>query len=250
MKRTGLALLALLLFAMPFALPAAAAERVIYLTFDDGPLPGSETILDVLALEGVPAALFMVGLHVEASAERRALLKRARGMPLVTVGNHSYSHAHNRYAHFYSDTEGVVADMLRANAVLGLTPPVYARMPGRDVFRLRGISKDDLSVNAAQYEREQVDFEFVAASGFLLYGWDFEWVHSADGKPVQSVTTLLTEIDSLFRHNRFLKPGKMVLLMHDQMFQEKFDGAANLTALIRALKSRGYVFGAIGDYDR
>jgi peptidoglycan/xylan/chitin deacetylase (PgdA/CDA1 family) len=191
----------------------------------------------------------MVGMHVEASAERRALLARARAMPLVTIGNHSYSHANNRYANFYSDTEAVVADMLRANAVLGLVPPVDARMPGRDVFRLRGISKDDLSVNAAQYEREQVDFEFVAASGFLLFGWDFEWVHSADGKPVQSVTTLVSEIDSLFRHNRFLKPGKMVLLMHDQMFQEKFDGAENLTALIRALKSRGYRFGALGGYD-
>src|SRR5437016_7338899 len=37
-------------------------ERVAYLTFDDGPNPGATgAILDALAVEGVPAAFFMVG---------------------------------------------------------------------------------------------------------------------------------------------------------------------------------------------
>ena len=34
----------------------------------------------------------------------------------------------------------VVADMLRANTVLGLKPAVHARLPGRDVFRLPSMS--------------------------------------------------------------------------------------------------------------
>lgn len=139
--------------------------------------------------------------------------------------------------------------MLHANKVLGLTPPVRARMPGRDVFRLRKTFKEDLSVNAAQYERESIDFDFVFASGFLLYGWDFEWVHKDSGEPVQTVEHLVTEIDHLFRFNRFTRRGKMILLMHDQMFQDRFDGKANLTALIRTLKSRGYAFGDTGTYE-
>lgn len=231
------------------AVPAFAADRIVYLTFDDGPLPGTATILDVLEAQGVPAAMFMVGLHAERSPADRALVARAKASPLVTVGNHSYNHANNRYKDYYSDTEAVVADMLRANKVLGLTPPVDARMPGRDVFRLPNISKDDLSVNAAQYEREQVDFEFVAASGFHLYGWDHEWVHDDTGKPVQSVERLVSEIDHLFAYNRFVKRGKMILLMHDQMFQDRFDGRTKLTALITGLRQRGYVFGNIAQYD-
>lgn len=116
---------------------AWAQGKTIFLTFDDGPLTGTENILNVLAAENVPATMFMVGMHAEASPAHKALVERAKQLPLVTVGNHSYSHAHDLYRHFYADTEAVVADMKRANTVLGLTTvPVRARLPGRDVFRL------------------------------------------------------------------------------------------------------------------
>lgn len=228
---------------------AHAGDRTVYLTFDDGPLPGTSNILDVLEAEQVPATLFMVGMHAQASASNRTLVQRARSLPLVTIDNHSYSHAYNHYRHFYGDTEGVVADMQRANAVLGLKPVVHARLPGRDVFRLPSMSKNDTSLGLAQEGREEPDYEFVAASGFYLYGWDHEWVHEDSGKPVQSVDHLVSEIDHLFGYGRFVKPGKMILLMHDQMFQDGFDGKKKLTDLIDALKQRNYRFGTIADYD-
>ncbi|MBZ9808459.1 MULTISPECIES: polysaccharide deacetylase family protein [unclassified Mesorhizobium] len=241
--------LLLALLTMLAAFPAYAADRTIYLTFDDGPLNGTSTILDVLEAQQVPATLFMVGMHAQASAGNKALVRRAKALPLVTVGNHSYSHANNRYQHFYADTEGVVADMLRANVVLGLAPAVHARLPGRDVFRLPSMSKNDTSLGLAQEGREEPDYEFVAASGFYLYGWDHEWVHDDTGKPVQSVDHLVSEIDHLFGYGRFVKRGKMILLMHDEMFQDSFDGKTRLTKLITALKQRGYAFGTIQSYD-
>ncbi|TPJ75013.1 polysaccharide deacetylase family protein [Mesorhizobium sp. B2-7-1] len=242
-------------FILPFLLllvvsPALAADRTIYLTFDDGPLNGTSNILDVLQAEQVPATLFMVGMHAEANATNRALLQRAKSMPLVMIGNHSYSHAYNHYRHFYGDTEGVVADMLRANTVLGLKPAVDARLPGRNVFRLPSYSKNDNSLGLAQAGREDPDYEFVAASGFWLYGWDHEWVHEDSGKPVQSVDHLVSEIDHLFGYGHFAKPNKLILLMHDEMFQDTFNGKAQLTALIAALRLRRYAFGAIAGYDR
>ncbi|MBZ9852439.1 polysaccharide deacetylase family protein [Mesorhizobium sp. CA13] len=241
--------LLLALLTMLAAFPAYAADRTIYLTFDDGPLNGTSNILDVLEAQQVPATLFMVGMHAQASAGNKALVRRAKALPLVTVGNHSYSHANNRYQHFYADTEGVVADMLRANVVLGLAPAVHARLPGRDVFRLPSMSKNDTSLGLAQEGREEPDYEFVAASGFYLYGWDHEWVHDDTGKPVQSVDHLVSEIDHLFGYGRFVKRGKMILLMHDEMFQDSFDGKPKLTQLITALKQRGYAFGTIQSYD-
>ncbi len=230
------------------AFEASAADKTIYLTFDDGPLPGTQNVLSVLGQENVPAAMFMVGLHVETIPAGRDLLAQAKSMPLVTVGNHSYSHANNRYRRFYSNTQAVVADMLHANQVLGLTPMVNARLPGRDVFRLPTVSREDLSINVAQWEREWLDYELVAEAGFYLYGWDFEWVHSDDGKPVQSVDRLVNEIDHLFQYGRFTQRGKMILLMHDQMFQDQFNGRDNLQSLIRKLKERGYAFGDIKNY--
>ncbi|WP_395450546.1 polysaccharide deacetylase family protein [Aminobacter sp. UC22_36] len=230
--------------------PAQATDRTIYLTFDDGPLDGTGNILDVLEAENVPATMFMVGLHARSSRQSKALVARARTMPLVTVGNHSYSHAYDRYRKFYADTEAVVADMVRANAVLGLEAPTHARLPGRNVFRLPNISTNDLSIDRIEIGIEQPDYEFVAATGFWLYGWDHEWVHDGTGKPVQSVTRLVSEIDHMFSGKlRFVSPNKLILLMHDEMFQNTFDGTANLTALIQALKQRGYGFGQIPDYD-
>jgi peptidoglycan/xylan/chitin deacetylase (PgdA/CDA1 family) len=243
------AALAVLLAVLLIVAPAQAAQRTVYLTFDDGPLDGTSNVLSVLEQEQVPATLFMVGQHVLASPERKALLARAKAMPLVTIGNHSFSHANNRYKAFYADTEGVVADMLKANAVLGLTvKPVPARLPGRDVFRLRYVSRNDLSVGEVQAASEQVDFEFVAASDFDVYGWDFEWFHDGTGKPVQKAERLVDEIARLFAYGHMLEKDKLILLMHDQMFQDKFDGVANLTALIAGLRARGYAFGHIAGY--
>lgn len=227
-----------------------AADRTVYLTFDDGPLNGTANVLAVLEAEGVPAAMFMVGSHAAANAGNKALLAKAKSLPNVTVGNHSYSHANNRYKQFYSYTEGVVADMLEANSVLGLNRvPIPARLPGRDVFRLLNLSRNDLGIGSAESRLEEVDYEFVAASGFVLYGWDHEWVHLDDGKPVQSVTSLISEIGHLFGRGRLVKKNKLILLMHDQMFQDTFDGRQKLTELIAGLRQRGYAFGAIGDYD-
>ena len=231
------------------ASPLSAADRRIYLTFDDGPLAGSENVLQVLFEEDVPATMFMVGLHVETRDGGRAVLKEARSLPRVSVGNHSYSHANNRYRNFYADSAGVIADLVRANAVLGLATPVAARLPGRNVFRLKHTSSEDLSLDVREWGKEWLDFELVGEAGFDLYGWDHEWTHYNDGKPVQSVDNLVKEIDSLFAYNRFVKPGKMILLMHDEMFQDKFDGKQNLQAFIRKLKQRGYMFEPLSSYE-
>jgi peptidoglycan/xylan/chitin deacetylase (PgdA/CDA1 family) len=64
-------------------------ERLVALTFDDGPSePTTAAILDVLAREGAPATFFMVGANVEAAPE---LARRAVSEGHV-VANHSFRH--------------------------------------------------------------------------------------------------------------------------------------------------------------
>lgn len=241
------------LLVVPFlfmALPAAAAEKTIYLTFDDGPLNGTANILQVLDKEQVPATMFMVGMHADASQDHTALVAKAKSMPLVTVGNHPYTHANNHYRYFYSSVEDLLADLARADKSLGLKgPPIYARLPGRNVFRLLDMSSDDLSIGKPEDRREEPDFEFVAASGYYLYGWDHEWVHDGQGKPVQTVEHLVSEIDHLFAYGKLAKPNKLILLMHDEMFQDTYNGTTNLQALVATLKNRGYAFGKIDNFD-
>ena len=64
-------------------------EKVVALTFDDGPSPANtEAVLEVLARHGVKATFFMVGRNVEQHRELAARVL-AEGHQL---GNHSYSH--------------------------------------------------------------------------------------------------------------------------------------------------------------
>ncbi len=70
------------------------AERVVYLTFDDGPNPATtEPILETLAAAGVPAAFFLVGDHVRRFPDvARQVAGAGHGL-----GNHTYRH---RKLHF------------------------------------------------------------------------------------------------------------------------------------------------------
>ncbi|WP_246272738.1 hypothetical protein [Phyllobacterium pellucidum] len=128
-------------------------------------------------------------------------------------------------------------------------PPIYARLPGRNVFRLPDMSSDDMAIGKPEDHREEPGFEFVAASGYYLYGWDHEWVHDDSGKPVQSVDHLVSEIEHLFAYGKLARPNKLILLMHDEMFQDSFNGTANLQSLIASLKKRSYKFGQISAFD-
>ncbi|WP_245464033.1 polysaccharide deacetylase family protein [Rhizobium sp. NXC24] len=127
-----------------------ASGRKIYLTFDDGPLPGSENVLQVLFEENVPATMFMVGVHVETKEDGRSVLAEVRSLENVAVGNHSYSHANNRYRVFYSDSQAVITDLVKANEVLSLAMPAATRLPGRNVFRLKTASSEDLSLDVRE----------------------------------------------------------------------------------------------------
>ncbi|MEO8201422.1 MAG: polysaccharide deacetylase family protein [Gemmatimonadota bacterium] len=60
-----------------------------YLTLDDGPNPGvTESILEILEQEHVPATFFMVGKYVERYPETAL----AVAMAGHEIGNHTYSH--------------------------------------------------------------------------------------------------------------------------------------------------------------
>lgn len=77
-------------------------DKTIYLTFDDGPLVGSENIIDTLIEEDIPATMFMVGKHINRSASRKKVYQSALDEQLILVANHTYTHSNGRYRHFYS----------------------------------------------------------------------------------------------------------------------------------------------------
>ena len=71
------------------SLPRAGEERIVALTFDDGPNPdATPRILDALSTAGVKATFFLLGRHVDRWPE---IAKRVAGEG-HTVGNHGWHH--------------------------------------------------------------------------------------------------------------------------------------------------------------
>lgn len=64
-------------------------EKEIALTFDDGPDPATNDILDILKKHKVPAAFFCIGKKIEQYPD---ILKRVYTEGHI-VGNHSYTHS-------------------------------------------------------------------------------------------------------------------------------------------------------------
>ena len=105
----------------------AATQKVIYLTFDDGPSDRvTPRILDVLKEENVKATFFIVGKNAET---RKKIIKREIDEG-HSVGVHSYSHV---YKDIYASTESLLKDIDKCNKIIkeiaGKPTKLY-RFPG------------------------------------------------------------------------------------------------------------------------
>lgn len=70
---------------------SGSTEKRVWLTFDDGPGPETNAVLDILEQYGVPATFFLIGEQVAQWEDLAALSERfERGGH--RVGNHSWSH--------------------------------------------------------------------------------------------------------------------------------------------------------------
>jgi peptidoglycan/xylan/chitin deacetylase (PgdA/CDA1 family) len=117
-------------------------EKVVALTFDDGPNdPWTCRILDVLETHGASATFFMVGMNVEREPE---LARRIAGSR-HEIGNHSYAHRFRRYL----TQPGFTREMRRTQKLLldiAGTEPVLFRPPWlwRTPMELRSAARLDL----------------------------------------------------------------------------------------------------------
>jgi peptidoglycan/xylan/chitin deacetylase (PgdA/CDA1 family) len=106
----------------PFPDRGVTSERVVALTFDDGPNePWTSRLLDVLARRDVPATFFQVGQCAlrYPDVTRRVL---AEGHVL---GNHSLSHAFRRYLTQPRQDEEVRRGQEALHEVSGVVPLLY-----------------------------------------------------------------------------------------------------------------------------
>ena len=219
---------------------SSANSATVFLTFDDGPQPGTDDVIGVLEAKQVKGTLFMVGEHVEQSAWRKGVLKSAQNSRYVELANHSNTHAHNKYQQYYKDPDKVAEGFDTASHTLGLSgKSIPARLPGRNTWRVGQITQNDLASGAAA--------DKLARNGYRIYGWDSEW-HMKNGNTVESPEEMFSTVKAVFEKKKTKKVGKQIILMHDVMFKASTGGKHKLERFIDLLKNAGYQMETISNY--
>ena len=207
----------------------------VYLTFDDGPLNGSENINDIILKEKIKISVFMVGEHVIKDKQMDTYAKYYDQNPYIDEYNHSFTHANNHYEAFYNDVDKSVKD-IQYNQTLLKLPYKIVRLPGRNMWRLGGRAKNDVT-NGVQTADQ------LAALGYKVVGWDVEWQHRpADGTPIQTVNEMYNSVQKLCTSDKTFTQNNVVMLIHDEMFQKSWE-ESELKQLIDLLRANpAYTF--------
>ncbi|HNX05911.1 MAG TPA: polysaccharide deacetylase family protein, partial [Opitutales bacterium] len=146
-----------------------AGDKTVFLTFDDGPSPGTDKILDILGKREVKATFFVNGKSNRLLNEKlRHIADEGHG-----IGMHSYSH---RYNVIYSSMENFLDDFYRnylyIKSETGKAPEIL-RFPGG-------------SINIFNVSDYQSLIAEVLRRGFIYYDWNVSAGDAMAGATTQS----------------------------------------------------------------
>jgi peptidoglycan/xylan/chitin deacetylase (PgdA/CDA1 family) len=169
-----------------------AGTKIVYLTFDDGPGPDTERLLDVLKKYNVKATFFVTCNR----ANYRNAIKRAASEG-HTIGLHTCSHD---YARVYASDDAYFADLNEvSNMVKELT--------GKEtrLIRFPGGSSNTVSKTYSEGIMSRLVNE-ITARGYTYFDWN---VSSGDAGNIFDAGTVYNNI------TRNLRGDYSVVLQHD-----------------------------------
>lgn len=195
-------------------------NKVIYLTFDDGPsssiTPG---ILKILKEENVKATFFVIGNNSSLDYLIRQAYNDGH-----TIGLHSYTH---NYSKIYTSEQAYFEDLNtidnRVYQIIGLHSKII-RFPG-------GSSNTVSRFNPGIMSRLSTE---VLQKGYHYFDWN---VSSGDAGDVNSAEAVYNMVV------KNLKNGNNIVLMHDS--ENNYKTLNALRDIIRYGKNNGYSFSAI-----
>ncbi|WP_144701996.1 polysaccharide deacetylase family protein [Fictibacillus phosphorivorans] len=191
---------------------ADTAEKVVALTFDDGPTDNTDEILSILKEEGVKATFFVTGREIEEN------LKEAKEIVAEghELGNHSYSH------------ERMV-----------LKTPSYIR---------NEIESTDKLIRKAGYEGK---IHFRPPYGKKLIGLPY-YLDKHDRKTIlwniepETYPEIASDSTKIVKHvSRNIQPGSIILL--HVMYDSRTESMKSVKGIITDLKAKGYTFKTVSE---
>lgn len=196
-------------------------EKVVYLTFDDGPSMYTEEVLAILDNYGVEATFFVIG----SNTSYLYLLENIESNG-HTIGLHSYSHT---YEDIYLSVDDYLEDFIKlalyCKDTIGYIPR-YMRFPGG--------SSNLISKNYSEGIMQLLVTK-MNELGFQYYDWN---VTSGDGNAYE-------DTDSIIKQSTVADLNNIILLLHDANGKQTTVEA--LPSIIEYYLEQGYVFKGIDD---
>jgi len=188
-------------------------ERVIYLTFDDGPGGKVTTdVLDILKKEEVPATFFLIGNQIKGQEEIVLRIKNEGH----SIGLHSMSHNRNN---LYASKENFLKEMLASQEVI-------KSITGE----ISNILRFPFGCNNNSYCLKPELVELLHENNLKIYDWN---VDSTDGaNHTASPSTYIRKSKS--------DENEIILLMHCGYLNK--NSVKALPEIIKLYKNKGYAF--------
>lgn len=191
---------------------ADTAEKVVALTFDDGPTDNTDEILLILKEEGVKATFFVTGREIEEN------LKEAKEIVAAghELGNHSYSHKR-----------------------MVLKTPSYIKDE---------IETTDELIRKAGYEGK---IQFRPPYGKKLIGLPY-YLDKHDRETIlwniepETYPEIASDSTKIVKHvSRNIQPGSIILL--HVMYDSRTESMKSVKGIITNLKKKGYTFKTVSE---
>lgn len=163
-KTVCMLLLTTVFLTLPVAADEGAGERVIYLTFDDGPGPYTGQLLDILQKHGVKATFFLVNTDYRMEELLQRMVSEGH-----SIGIHSFCHD---FKTVYASEAALLADVYAMRQVILKKTGVQTSL-----LRFPGGSSNTVSRRYCPGIMSRVA-EMLEAAGFCYFDWD---VDSGDG---------------------------------------------------------------------
>ena len=196
-------------------------EKIVYLTFDDGPSMNTQKVLDILAVYDAKATFFVTGTN----ENYYDLIKKAHDQG-HTIGLHTYIH---EYDQIYNSSSAYFSDLKKIEDLVYSqigSVPKYIRFPGGSSNQ---VSKKYCHKIMSKLTKEVVN------RGYQYYDWNED---SEDGSGQLSVKQLIKNATASTEKN-------IMLLFHDANGKE--NSLKAIGPVIQYYQNKGYVFKGIDD---
>lgn len=201
--------------------PSVVSAKTIYLTFDDGPSYLTETILDILKKENVPATFFLTSRQIYKYSNLVKRMQEENHTVALHTSTHIYSYVYSKDENYFNDLNQI------RNQIYNITGHKSR------IIRLPGGSSNTISKKYNPGIITRITNK-LNENDFYYFDWNID---SGDANGHQTKESIYYNVVNKI-HN-----GTNIVLMHDSSTKQTTVEA--LPYIIKYAKENNYTFAKI-----